>query len=273
MAIPRCSRPPHIIRAISNIQQQYPPPPFPDRRYSLTAPLTPSHSHHHHHFINLTNGLEALPSLLSHSYPNINPNSLHFCRIQSTHCEQQQLERLITDADPTLLLYLALGHTCIIHDFGSRNTKSQAPRAIWYGLEFIRYVLNTSWNAPQSEQRAYLRGFDARASFDAHMRTFSPAMKTKLKYYGQFVAPSSFPGVRLLGCYASTQHDADFEYYLSVVNTYVRFEGEGRVNDTATITSTTTDTTPREMHLFYGGVSHQELTAWNKKHPNEEEDG
>ncbi|GIL68503.1 hypothetical protein Vafri_21771 [Volvox africanus] len=56
------------------------------------------------HFVNLTNGIEALPMLHELNLP------YSFVRIQSTACEQQNLEALVAELDANLLLSLALGH-------------------------------------------------------------------------------------------------------------------------------------------------------------------
>lgn len=78
-------------------------------------------------YINLTNGLEALPLVEAYGIP------CTFLRLQSTTCEQQNLEGLVAQLDVDLLLHLALGRCCIVVDFGSRNKKRGAPRALWMG--------------------------------------------------------------------------------------------------------------------------------------------
>lgn len=83
-------------------------------------------------YVNLTNGLEAIPHLTCLGLP------YQLTRIQSTYCEQQKFEELIIEADPGLLMALAMGSTCLVWDFGSRNKKRGVPRALWYGLEFLR---------------------------------------------------------------------------------------------------------------------------------------
>lgn len=152
---------------------------MPSLQLLETVPLPPLL--HCQHFVNLTNGIEVIPQLqrlglpfrcpacacmrllppttsaptaalgppppanplpLSSAFPLLLPRS--FVRIQSTACEQQHFERLMQGLDATLLLQLALGHTCLVYDLGSRNKKRGAPRAIWYGLEFARYAL-TRW--------------------------------------------------------------------------------------------------------------------------------
>jgi hypothetical protein len=74
------------------------------------------------HFINLSNGVEALPMLEGV------PTS--FVRIQSSHCEANNFNGILGGLDSTFLMYLAMGHDCYIYDFGSRNKKRKAPRAV-----------------------------------------------------------------------------------------------------------------------------------------------
>jgi hypothetical protein len=33
----------------------------------------------------------------------------------------------------------------MVYDYGSRNKKRGVPRALWYGLEFVRFALNWVW--------------------------------------------------------------------------------------------------------------------------------
>jgi hypothetical protein len=37
------------------------------------------------------------------------------------------------------------GYNCMVYDYGSRNKKRGVPRALWYGLEFVRFALNWVW--------------------------------------------------------------------------------------------------------------------------------
>jgi hypothetical protein len=55
------------------------------------------------HFVNLTNGVEALPALQRMRLP------YSFVRLQSTACEQQNFEQIVLALDSTLLMHLALG--------------------------------------------------------------------------------------------------------------------------------------------------------------------
>lgn len=62
-----------------------------------------------------------------------------------------------------------------MHDFGSRNKKRGAPRAVWYGLEFVRYALRRLWLGEQGA--AYLRGYNVASVFEGHVAGFSTATK------------------------------------------------------------------------------------------------
>ena len=78
-------------------------------------------------FVNLTNGVEALPLLEASGLPYT------FCRLQSSLCEAQAFEQLVISADTHLLMSLACVHSCYVLDFASRNKKRGVPRAVWYG--------------------------------------------------------------------------------------------------------------------------------------------
>jgi len=80
------------------------------------------------HFVNLTNGIEAIPVLAQ-----LGVASYGYVRIQSTLCEQNNMMGLVEALDDNLMMHLALGHTCCLWDLGSRNKKRAIPRAQWYG--------------------------------------------------------------------------------------------------------------------------------------------
>ena len=105
------------------------------------------------HFINLSNGAEALELLHS---AGIAPDAVHFCRLQSSHCEAQDFNGVLTSLDADLLMHLALGFECRVYDFGSRGNYWEGPdgepvlrhvpRAMWWGLEWSRYALTRLWH-------------------------------------------------------------------------------------------------------------------------------
>ena len=72
------------------------------------------------HYLNLSNGVEAIHSLLE---AGLEPDELCFCRIQSSHCEAQDFNGILTNLDNQMLLHLALGYECRVYDFGSRGNQ------------------------------------------------------------------------------------------------------------------------------------------------------
>ena len=105
------------------------------------APLAPP-TKRRLNFINLTNGIEALPAL---------DHSTQVCRIQSSRCEANDFYGVLQDLDHNLLFHLATGAECRIYDYGSRGTRwpgeveQKIPRAIWWGLVWVRYALEEVW--------------------------------------------------------------------------------------------------------------------------------
>jgi hypothetical protein len=105
------------------------------------------------HFINLKNGIEAVPTLHA-----MNVHDYAFCRVQSTMCEAGDMEKVLCELDANLLVSLALGYSCVVYDFGSRDKKRGVPRALWYGTEFVRYALDWYWfDAKDDTQTPILR--------------------------------------------------------------------------------------------------------------------
>ena len=148
------------------------------------------------HFINLTNGLEALP-LLGDGH------DVNFVRIQSSKCEANDFYGLLADLDHNLLFRLATGHECVVYDYGSRGTRwtgeadgTKIPRAIWWGLEWIRYALRVKWRCDVAETPT-LRGYNVRRLFDEKLGRLPKPLSKKLRYYRKF-GPTS---VDLVGAY------------------------------------------------------------------------
>ena len=131
-----------------------------------TGPRAPLTTRRVRHFINLTNGLELLGELIELGH---DPDSIAFCRIQSSHCERCDFAAVLQNLDHNLLLRLAMGDVVVVYDCGSRGmswpkpkikdgpsddqAKAEAedgggggseferefiPRALWWGLEWTR---------------------------------------------------------------------------------------------------------------------------------------
>ena len=123
------------------------------------------------HYINLSNGLEALKLLEESGVP---ASQLRFMRVQSSHCEAQDFNGILSGLDHDLLMHLALGCECRVYDFGSRGNvwvgedggeeQRHVPRAIWWGLEWWRYALNDIWRLP-AQRTPILRGVNVERNF------------------------------------------------------------------------------------------------------------
>lgn len=151
-------------------------------------------------YINLTNGIEVIQYL---------PIGYRFIRIQSTLCERKCWDKLLLDLDYDFLMNLALGNRCVIFDY---SPKKKQTRAIYQGLEFIKYILTRRWfrKAP----KAFVKGMNVTAYFEQEYEKFSKAAKAKIDYFEKFLQTDE---LRVEGICARTGHDNDFSFYCSVL--------------------------------------------------------
>lgn len=271
------------------------------------------------HYVNLSAGAEALPLLSSGPLTSAGAPPPLFIRLTSTACEQQQLAQvtLAELADASLLVDLALGEApVVIWDAGSRKGRRRrrkgegeaedaeedddacCPRALWYGAEFARWALHTLWfggeegrqPAATAPARAYLRGYNVRADFERHLKTASPSLIRRLRYFSRFVpeerrlaAIGGGGGVsgqldtgpfalRLYGCYKGTEHDGDSAYCVARVREAAagagdsepwqrRQDGGGGDGEKGARTAVL----EAGWRVFAGGVGHEEMGGLLKK--------
>jgi len=208
------------------------------------------------HFLNLTNGLEALPVLHDLGLPH------SFCRIQSTACEQQKFEQMINEVDAGVLMQLAAGRCVLVWDYGSRNRKRAVPRALWYGLEFVRFSLNKEWLGTQTE--AYLRGVKVTDNFEKELRGFSRSTKRRLRYFRRYLDPG-MQEVRLYGVYKATEHDDDTQFYREMFHRHCLQASNGSPQANARVGSgglpATEQLNALGFRLFMGGICHKDLQS------------
>ena len=141
-----------------------------------------------------------------------------FIRLQSTACEQGRWNFILNNIDSNFLMSLALGYECIVMDYSSRYGGKRPSRAIWQGLEWIRYALNRSWFDRESlciygQHRHFKKIYD---------HGLKKATKRRLKYFKKFLMteelnlhPPAYP--------QKTEHDGDIEYYREILNDYLTF--------------------------------------------------
>jgi hypothetical protein len=186
---------------------------FPDAR--LVRPITlPASARKVHHYVNLTNGLEAVPHLTT----ILPPHQLHLCRLQSSHCEASRPDLLLRTLETSMLFQLAKGHCVLVYDFGSRNKKRGAPRALWMGIEFVRWTLDRVWFRRQ--RPAWVRGNNVENLFQELLdEKVDRATMKRIKYFRRYLADAENDGfehppeTQLYGVYADTIHDHDDAYY------------------------------------------------------------
>lgn len=144
-------------------------------------------------FINLSNGLLAIKEY--------NLTDYKILRIQSSHCEQKLFEDILVGLSDDFLFRVAMGDEVIVYDYGA---KKKTPRAIWQGLEFIKYVLHKRWKdeeyTPIYRDKNVLRIY-----YEQEMKKLSRGTKNKIDYYKKF-----FKGViNIKAITKSTKFDGD----------------------------------------------------------------
>lgn len=170
-------------------------------------------------YINLTNGIEAIPEYDLSQYS--------FIRIQSTACEQHLWDRLLQELDYDFLINVALGNECVIYDYGTRKP---VPRAVYQGVEFIKFVLNKLWYGVSDEvfitrSRNSAHKVNVTDYFNKAYYSLSEKTRAKLKYFQPFLGGK----VNIRCITSSTTHDNDKEFYAQILQEETRnVDLEGR---------------------------------------------
>lgn len=170
------------------------------------------------HYVNLTNGLETLSQLVEWGA------SWAFLRLQSTTIERQDWVKLfLTDLSDDLLMHLALGWRCVVHD---RGTNRPLSKTIYYALPLVQYVLDRRWydlrpQAVWNRGRRGGRGSNVVGAYDkiyhdlfVHTQADTGRVKRRVEYYRRYlVARDPSHGVDLVGACEATTHDGDAAFY------------------------------------------------------------
>lgn len=172
------------------------------------------------HFVNLTNGIEKIPSL--------EPKEINFLRIQSTTLERKDYYKLFSELDNNFLMYLALGNECIVYDFGTNRPLS---KTIYLGLPIIRYCLDKYWTGYEADKVMVGKKFQCNIKdyvekeiyqkyFMYHNEKTLQAkinLTQKFTYFRKFVKGK----INLVGKSESTSHDSDIAFYKSIIEKYL----------------------------------------------------
>lgn len=160
------------------------------------------------HYLNLTNGIEIIP--------HFHDIDFRFIRIQSSHCEQKHWENVIMGLDYDFLLNVALGHTCVIYDFGSRSADGLS-RAVWEGIPFIQTALLMRWFKKEPKQALLKNGVDVKDYFISVVNSFGKKTKRKLDYFLKFLNEQN-TSVNIVGVSTKTNNDGNFSYYKGILD-------------------------------------------------------
>lgn len=155
-------------------------------------------------FINLTNGIEAIEEY------NLDINSVHFLRIQSSHVEEHKWELILNQLDHNFIISLALGYNCVVYDYGAQCDFS---KAIYFGLEWVRYFLNRRWFNQIIRPKIKDKFVDE--YFEAEYGKISKKTKKRIDYYKSYLITDN---IYLEGITKSTNNDNNIEYYRSIIS-------------------------------------------------------
>lgn len=169
-----------------------------------------------YNFVNLTNGLEWCETLSNYS----------FIRIQSTTVERKDYIKLLMDLDHNFLMHMALGHICNVYDCGTNKPYS---KAIYNGLEIIKYCLNREWFNlnPIIVNRRIRSGhynhdniLNQLDNIYCNMFVYDnnkekEKLKRKIRYYKRFIKGNE---INLTGFSKSTKNDGNYKYYAELTN-------------------------------------------------------
>lgn len=156
-------------------------------------------------YLNLTNGLEFLEQ---------GPMNIKFVRIQSTKCEQKDWSFIIEDLDYQFLFDLALGKNITIIDYSARKENA---RAVYQGLEWIKYVLNRRWF--DKITIPYVKEHNVSGYFNEMYNNLSKRSKKKLDYVKKFLIVNE---INLEGICHNTKLDSNYEKYKEILREYYR---------------------------------------------------
>ena len=176
------------------------------------------------HFINLTNGIERIPELKE---KNIDYS---FIRLQSTTIENKSWFKLMYSLDDNLLMWLSLGYTCYLYDYGTNRPES---KTIYYGVPLIKYFLERYWlnKNPKSVligrgktneinylnhlyERIFIYHEDTSLKNKNNLSTLIN-LKRKYKYFRKYLNTNE---INLIGISKSTDKDGEQQFYNNILS-------------------------------------------------------
>ncbi|KAA8491517.1 hypothetical protein FVE85_2532 [Porphyridium purpureum] len=184
------------------------------------------------HAVNLTNGLELMDNVVEIiRRTGRNPGQhMTFCRIQSSLLEMQCLDQVLCELDSNVLLHLAMNHVVFVYDVGSRSKHTKVPRAIWYGVEFIKYAVMYLWfggESPRLPEKVMLRGHNVAPYWKRQCSFLQKHTKKRIRYFRPYAARFDVQDVRLFGVCPqwTTNYDGKTAFYSDLLFDFERQRG------------------------------------------------
>lgn len=152
------------------------------------------------HYVNLSNGILAIEEY--------NLTDYSFIRIQSTMCEQNQMVQILNSIPADMLMNLALDDTiCHVYDYGSRG--GACPRAFWFGLEWVKYVLHRIWFKTEYMP---MKGKSQQNYFREEFRKLTSSERKVFKYYRKWIPETCNRTLNIKTHYKITELDGKYRY-------------------------------------------------------------
>lgn len=163
------------------------------------------------HYINLTNGIDYIDELSKCKF------IYKFVRIESTACEQHLWDKVIHELDYNFLLDLALGYNVVVYDTSVHKDTS---RAIYQGLEFIKFVLNLVWFNKKIEIKIHDNNhMNCTNYFMEEYKKLKDSTIKKIKYVKKFLNTDK---IFLIGASKHTKFDGNYEHYKNKLIKYYK---------------------------------------------------
>ena len=159
-------------------------------------------------WINLTNGIEILPHLLSRI-------PYKFCRFRSCSFEQKNWNDAIADMPDDMLMNFVLGVPQYIVDLGANRP---CPRSLRQGLAIALRRISVSWGLDVDEHMWIFSrsGIPMRVSddFARQAMRLDGKQKSRLDYFRRYLDTDK---LRVNMMCAPTCHDGNYEMYSDIV--------------------------------------------------------
>ncbi|CAM9862573.1 unnamed protein product, partial [Chrysoparadoxa australica] len=112
-------------------------------------------------------------------------------------------------------MHLAMGNVCFVYDFGKGQSTTGVARAVWWGLEWVRYVLNRVWQL-EHQGKGYKKGMNV-AYYYVNSSSSRHSTAQRLLSYARRYIPSDIKRLKLYGVCSATDKDGDVAAYVEMV--------------------------------------------------------